>query len=322
MKKIACLLLVAVMMLSLAACGSKASTSGGPFTPSQEVNWIVTSKAGGGSDIYTRKMIEIMNRDGISDANYVVDYMTDGGGESGRQYVAKAKKGDELLVAMEFGGFANMLKNTAIRMDEYRCIAVVGEECQILLATPSCKYESIEAAIEAAKAGAVVSISGSGEADSMMYELLREQFGLSDAQLTYIRCSSTSEAITNCMGGHCDYVFARASACISYVESGDLTPVVALQEQRFTGILDCPTIGELGYDNVKVPLWRGVCAPKSCSDEAYAYYCDVFSQMAQSDAWKTEYCEVYQAVPFALVGDEATEYMVNAQNEYLAKLGR
>ena len=93
-------------------------------------------------------------------------------------------------------------------------------------------------------------------------------------------------------------------------------------EQRFTGILDCPTIGELGYDNVKVPLWRGVCAPKSCSDEAYAYYCDVFSQMAQSDAWKTEYCEVYQAVPFALVGDEATEYMVNAQNEYLAKLGR
>ena len=168
----------------------------------------------------------------------------------------------------------------------------------------------------------MVSIAGSGEADSMMYELLREQFGLDETQLTYIRCSSTSEAITNCMGGHCDYVFARASACISYAESGDLKPVVALQEQRFTGILDCPTIGELGYDNVKVPLWRGVCAPKSCSDEAYAYYCDVFGKMALSEAWKTEYCDVYQAVPYALVGDAATEYMVNAQNEYLESLGR
>ena len=145
---------------------------------------------------------------------------------------------------------------------------------------------------------------------------------LDETQLTYIRCSSTGEAITNCMGGHCDYVFARASACISYAESGDLKPVVALQEQRFTGILDCPTIGELGYDNVKVPLWRGVCAPKSCSDEAYAYYCDVFGKMALSEAWKTEYCDVYQAVPYALVGDAATEYMVNAQNEYLESLGR
>ena len=316
MKKVLAIVTVLCILFASAALADTA------WKPKGDVKFIVCSSAGGGSDIYTRKMIEIMNREGISDANYVVDYMTDGGGESGRQYVAKARKGDELLVAMEFGGFANMLKNTNVRMDDYRCIAVVGEECQILLSSPTCKYESVEAAIEAAKAGTVVSIAGSGEADSMMYELLREQFGLDETQLTYIRCSSTSEAITNCMGGHCDYVFARASACISYAESGDLKPVVALQEQRFTGILDCPTIGELGYDNVKVPLWRGVCAPKSCSDVAYAYYCDVFGKMALSEAWKTEYCDVYQAVPYALVGDAATEYMVNAQNEYLESLGR
>lgn len=190
------------------------------WKPSGEVKFIVCSKAGGGSDIYTRKMIDIINGNGIADTNFVVDYMTDGGGETGRQYVADAKKGDELLVAMEYGGFANMLLNTNYRIDNFRCIALVGEECQLLLSTPECKYADLGEAIEAAKSGSIVSIAGSGQADQQMYELMMEQFGLDETQLTYIRCSSTSDAIVECMGNHADYVLARASACQSYAESG------------------------------------------------------------------------------------------------------
>lgn len=291
------------------------------WEPKGEVKFIVCSKAGGGSDIYTRKMIEIINGDGISDANFVVDYMTDGGGETGRQYVADAKKGDELLVAMEYGGFANMLLNTDYRIENFRCIALVGEECQLLLSTPSCKYASLEEAIEAAKGGTIVSIAGSGQADQQMYDLMREQFGLTDTQLTYIRCSSTSDAIVECMGNHVDYVLARASACQSYAESGDLVPVVALQEERFEGVLDCPTIEELGYDLIKVPLWRGVCGPKSMSDEAYEFYCNIFKQMADSEDWINGYCSEYGATPYALVGADAEKYMQDAQTAYLEANG-
>ena len=304
-----------------AGSAAPAATESSSWSPSGEVKFIVTSKAGGGSDIYTRKMIEIINSKGISDTNFVVDYMTDGGGESGRQYVADAKKGDELLTAMEYGGFANMLLNTSYRIEDFRCIAVVGEECQILLATPNCKYANLKDAIEAAKGGAIVSISGSGQADQQMYELMMEEFGLDETQLTYIRCSSTSDAIVECMGDHSDYVFARASACQSYAESGDLVPVVALQENRFAGALDCPTIEELGYNLIKVPLWRGVCGPKSMSDEAYAFYCDIFGQMAESDEWENEYCSVYGATKYQLTGAEAEAYMKASQENYLASNG-
>ena len=264
-----------------AGSAAPAATESSSWSPSGEVKFIVTSKAGGGSDIYTRKMIEIINSKGISDTNFVVDYMTDGGGESGRQYVADAKKGDELLTAMEYGGFANMLLNTSYRIEDFRCIAVVGEECQILLATPNCKYADLKDAIEAAKGGAIV----------------------------------------ECMGDHSDYVFARASACQSYAESGDLVPVVALQENRFAGALDCPTIEELGYNLIKVPLWRGVCGPKSMSDEAYAFYCDIFGQMAESDEWENEYCSVYGATKYQLTGAEAEAYMKASQENYLASNG-
>lgn len=291
------------------------------WTPSGEVKFIVCSSAGGGSDIYTRKMIEIINGNGIADTNYVVDYMTDGGGETGRQYVADAKKGDELLVAMEYGGFANMLLNTSYRIENFRCIAVVGEECQLLLSTPDCKYADLNAAIEAAKGGTVFSVAGSGQADQQMYDLMREEFGLNESQFTYIRCSSTSEAIVNCMGGHSDYVLARASACQSYAESKDLVPVVALQENRFEGVLDCPTIEELGFNLIKVPLWRGVCGPKSMSDEAYEFYCECYRQMAESSEWIEGYCAEYGATPYALTGADAEAYMKESQENYLKNKG-
>lgn len=347
MKKLVSVMLAAAVAASLAACSGRsaeqgtvaasapeeateekkgedeaAGQTGSSWTPSGEVKFIVCSSAGGGSDIYTRKMIEIINSKGIADTKYVVDYMTDGGGETGRQYVADAKKGDELLVAMEYGGFANMLLNTAYRIDNFRCIAVVGEECQLLLSAPGCSYADLSEAIKAAKDGAVISIAGSGQADEQMYNLMREEFGLDESQLTYIRCSSTSEAIVNCMGNHSDYVLARASACQSYAESGDLVPVVALQETRFDGVLDCPTIQELGYNLIKVPLWRGVCGPKSMSDEAYEFYCDCYRQMAETEEWLDGYCAEYGATPYALVGQEAEDYMKKSQEDYLASNGK
>ena len=338
-------LMACSMVLGLVACGTTstpaASTTtkteeavaaetqsgtaevAGTWAPTDEVKFIVCSSAGGGSDIYTREMIDIINNDGISaDTNFVVDYMTDGGGESGRQYVADAKKADNLLVAMEYGGFANMLLNTSYRIENFRPIAVVAEECQVLLAQPTGKYENFEAAVEAAKGGTVVSIAGSGQADDQMYQYLRDAAGLTDAQLTYVRCSSTSDAITDTMGGHSDFVFARPSACVEYVESKDLTPVLACQEDRFKGNLDCETVVEAGYGEIKVPLWRGVCGPKNMSDDAYEFYCDIFKKMAESDRWKDEYCAKYQANLIQAVGEDAVKYMTDSQDAYLAANGK
>ncbi|MBQ8090810.1 MAG: hypothetical protein IJ233_08725 [Pyramidobacter sp.] len=120
-------ILGAAVVVSLCAAGFAAEAADG-WRPDGEVKFVVCSSAGGGSDIYTRKMIDIINGEGIADTKFVVDYMTDGGGESGRQYVSKARRGDRMLVAMEYGGFANMLLNTTFRIEDFRCVAVVAEE--------------------------------------------------------------------------------------------------------------------------------------------------------------------------------------------------
>ena len=70
MKKLMALTLAALMLLALAACGGKSGSDGSgnsggsdTFTPSKTVTWTCTSSAGGGSDIFSRKISEIMTNE-------------------------------------------------------------------------------------------------------------------------------------------------------------------------------------------------------------------------------------------------------------------
>ncbi len=50
------------------------------FEPSGNIEWYITSSPGGGSDIYTRKIIEIIQNSGLVDGTFLPTNLTDGGG--------------------------------------------------------------------------------------------------------------------------------------------------------------------------------------------------------------------------------------------------
>lgn len=286
------------------------------WKPDKSVNIVCLSSAGGGSDINTRAVVDVFAKIGV-DTDFVVEYKNDGGGAVGWQYVAEAKGDDNLLMCYGFGDVINQVDADLYGVDSYKAIAVVSAEQEVLLSTPECKYADFNEAVEAAKAGTVVTIAGSGGVDPITYKKVLEVTGLSESQMPYVQHNSTGEAIVTMLGNHADFVVAKPSSCISYVESGELVPYVAFQEGRFAAPLDtAPTIQELGYDAVESPMWRGFAAPTSISDEAYAYYCDIFTTLVESDEWMTEYVEKYAASPVFLIGEEAQEYMKASEDEY------
>ena len=91
MKKLMALSLALLMTLTLAACGSGSSdvSEDGTFTPTKTVTWTCTSSAGGGPDIFSRKIAEIMtNEDMVNGQTIVISNETDGAGEVGRNKIA------------------------------------------------------------------------------------------------------------------------------------------------------------------------------------------------------------------------------------------
>lgn len=323
MKKRLSVLLAGVLAISIvtAGCGGTSSKGDGTFTPKDNINWTVTSSPGGGSDIYTRMIGDIMKTDGIVDNTIVITNKTDGGGEIGRNETAmlKGKKADYTLLTFNSGDLMPMVQNTKNRSKDFRILAIMAVDKQLVFKGSKTKYADFKEAIEAAKSGTKVVIGGSKGDDVASYEALIEEIGVSKDQLTYITYDSSGDAITAALGGHVEFVISKPAAATEYVAAGSLIPVLAIANERYTGNLaDAPTLSEIGdYENVEVPVWRGVAASPEMSDAAAAYWSEALKKVSETDKWKNDYLEKNKLIANYMDSAAATQYVTQYEKEFM-----
>ena len=343
MKKVSALFVASAMTLALLSGCSGGSSSGsgaasgsgsgsgseaGSFTPEGTVTWVCTSSAGGGSDIFSRQITEILGPSGLGlvDATMIVDNRTDGAGEIGRNYVATMREGDADVTLLTFnsGDLMPMCDNTDNRVENFTPLAVMAVDKQLMFKGESTPYDTFADVIAAVEGGTAVTVGGSKGDDIATYEALLAELGFTEDQMPYITYDSTSDAITALLGGHVDIVISKPAASSQYVEADRIQPILALANERYTGNLaDAPTLSEVGdYENVEVPVWRGVVGPANMSDAAADFWSDVLGQVAESEQWVNNYLTPNMLISNYMDRETATEYMQQYQADYLASIGK
>lgn len=336
-------LALSMALTMLAGCGGGGGTSGGnggggtsgsgatgSWAPSGTVTWIVTSSAGGGSDIYTRKIQEIVGPDGLNIVNQtiIVDNQTDGSGEVGRNKVATTRAGndaDHTLLTFNSGDLMPMCQNTDNRVENFTPLAVMAVDKQLIFRGEHTSYKTFAEVIAAVESGTPVVIGGSKGDDIATYEALYKELGVDETMLKYITYDSTGDAITALLGGHVELLISKPAAASQYVEAGSIEAILALSTERYGGNLaDAPTLSEVDskYSNVEVPVWRGVVGPANMSSEAAAYWSDVLKQVAESEAWKTEYLDKNMLISNYMDLTAAKDFMTQYQADYLVTIGK
>lgn len=323
-KKIAMVLSGLMTVSILTACGGSNAEEDGTFVLKDTLNWTVTSSPGGGSDIFTRKIGDIMTKeDMINGQTIIVTNKTDGGGEIGRNDTAtlKGKKANATLLTFNSGDLMPMVQNTKNRIANFKPVAIMAVDKQLIFKGENTKYADFKEAIEAAENGTQVVIGGSKGDDVATYEAMLQEIGLTKENMKYITYNSTGDAITAALGGHIEFVIAKPAAASEYVEAGSLVPVLALATERYTGKFDAPTLSEIGdYEDVEVPVWRGVVASPEMSDEAVAYYSEILKKVSDSEEWKTDYIDKNKLISNYMDAAAAKEYMTQFEADYLATL--
>ena len=324
-KKLLAALLVGVMALSTVVTGCGSKSGDGTFAPKKTIQWMCTSSPGGGSDIFSRMISDIMTtEDLVNGQTIIVTNKTDGAGEVGRNEVANLKKdADYQLLTFNSGDLMPMVLNTKNRSANFRILAIMAVDKQLLFKGEQTKYNTFEEVLAACQAGTKVVIGGSKGDDIATYQALLAEVGLSEDVLTYITYDSTGDAITAALGGHVELVISKPAAASEYVEAGSLTPVLALANERYTGNLaDAPTLSEVGdYENVEVPIWRGVAAPAAMSDEAYAYWDAALGKVSETEQWKNDYLEKNKLIGEYRNAADATAYVTEYEANYMAEQG-
>ena len=172
-----------------------------------------------------------------------------------------------------------------IDMADFMPLARVQFDQALIWVPADSPYDTIQDMLDAAEAdpGSVsIALSGAGGFDEVAVSL----FGLeADVEFTTVPFSS-SEMVSNTVGGQVDGMFEEFGPARGLWESGDLKPLVLFSEERLPELPDVPTALELGYD-VTLGRWRAF-AMQANDDPAHAETLyGIIEEAVEAESYKT-----------------------------------
>ena len=257
--------------------------------PGQNTQFIVPAGAGGSLDIVARKIQELLMREDLV-KNFVV-LNRPGAGAQLALNVLNQNVGDPnylmtLPTAIINNSYLGMIKTTyksytpiAMLLDGYVGV-VVRSDSPFKTADDLFNHlkkdpNSLNIAI-AASLGNDVHV---GTAKALMLA------GVDISKLTFVPFKSSSESMTNLIGGNVDVVGATTPTIIPALQGGKVRVLAIGAPERLKGLLSTtPTWKELGIDTITSSP-QGVMAPKGITPEQIKFWESAFRQVTQTKEW-------------------------------------
>ena len=278
------------------------------FEPNKPVEIMVHSAPGGGSDLFARAIVEMMQKENLSTQPMQVINKSGGSGAVAMSYMA-GKKGETHTIGLFTSAviFASLTQKEAQHtiMDLTPVVHLVLEP-SVAAVKAETPYKSMKDFVEAAKknpgqlkqAGGVVT-----SVDNMFRLLIQKATG---AQWAYINLPSGSERIANLLGGHMDLMLENPDKVSEYVRAGKMRVIAALTEKRLSAFPDVPTIKEQGIAIPILTQSRGVIAPPGIPGDAVSYWENLFGRLVKTERWKKYVQENQQETHFLTSRELAT----------------
>lgn len=338
-KKFLCLVL-AISMMGAVGCTTKSTTqaesettetvdttdsseaTASSFVPNKEIEVIVPSSAGGGSDLHARTFSDISMQNGISPKNFMVNNMPSGAGAVAYAYTAGLGKSnaDHSITIMHSGQIlSTIVNNSPVQASDLTYLPVVAFDNLTIGVHKDSDIKDIETLIQLATENPEsIKIGGSqrGNSDHLACEMFNKYTG---AQATFVAFDSNGDAMTSLLGGHLDAAFFNPAECVGQVEAGEIIPLATYTEERIDGLFaDAPTFTELGYPDLVLREMRGFLGSPDMSEEAIAFYEDVIEKVTSTDEWKEGYIAKNYLEPVFMSSEEAKEYLEAETEKYVA----
>ena len=224
----------------------------------------------------------------ITGTNFVIVNDTTGGGTVAFETIRNADP-DGLNLLFYHTGMCSMIGSGKYDhgMDEFRVIDFVTDADKIgsgLFVNPDLGFETFDDFIQYAKEhpGELVGGCEINGADHAYITLLNDQFGI---ETTPVHAGSNAEKLPLVMGGSIDFIFCPPPGLTDYVKSGDLQVLCFAGSERHPELPDVPTLVDLGYEEINVPVILFMAAPAGLPDEIYEAIHELVVQLHEEGAY-------------------------------------
>ena len=268
-----------------ALCAAAGAASAQSF-PSRPVHIFVPYPAGGGVDVLTRTLGDVVSKQWGQ--SVVVENRPGAGGVIASQAVATSAPDGYTLIMVASGHATNPLLYSKIPYDTFKDftpISLLASSPNILLVRADSPFKTVAEVISAAKAkpGSLsFAHAGTGTSTHLAGELLKN---LAKVDLNAIPYKGGAPAINDLLGGQIPMSFNNGPESVGQLQAGTLRALAVTTADRAPFLPDVPGMSETvpGYDT---GVWWGLLGPGGMPPDVLAKLSHDFVAALNTDAVK------------------------------------
>ena len=294
------------------------------WEPVKPIDFVIMAGAGGGADQIARFIQSVAEKGKMTPRPLIPN--NKGGGSGAEALIALNGTNDPdhtILVTLN-SFFTTPLRqpNLGIDISTFTPVAMMGVDPFVLWVHKDRGINTFEDWVAAAKeadGGWVMGGTGKGQEDSLVTTWLEQNY---DLKIKYIPYKGGGAVAKDLAGQQIMSSVNNPSEAKGFYENGDVVPLVSFSDERLPLIADVPTVKELGKD-FSYYNQRAVVGAPGMSDEAAAYYQDLFKKIYDTEEWQS-YMASESLSPLWMGADEQKEYwttQLTRHKELLSEMG-
>jgi|RhiMethySRZTD1v2_1073278.scaffolds.fasta_scaffold405475_2 putative tricarboxylic transport membrane protein len=295
----------ALVVSGCSAMGVGGSSSSG--TPNN-VQFIVDTGPGGGSDLFARQLVKIARDQKILTTNWPIIAKPEGGGLGAMAYL-KGKPADVNQISAFtskwiIAGLATA--SAPAKLTDLTPIVALADETQVIAAPADAPFNTMTEFLAAAKAKPGELVQTGGSPNSVDNLVALEIQKTSGTKWKYLSFDDGAPRVTAMLRGDAQIDIGAISDFADQIQAGKLKLISVFSDKRVPDYPAVPTIAEQKIDLGEFPAHlqlRGIAGPPKLSDSAVKYYQDFFQKVANTDAWK-KYLAGEGLTPEFITGDD------------------
>jgi putative tricarboxylic transport membrane protein len=298
----------ALLALAVAGCNRGATGEAPGEYPERDVTMIVPFGAGGGSDVLSRTMVNVITELKLLPVNLLVENRPGSSGAVGYTYVARQAGNPYTLATVSVSFFTTpLLGASEVTYRDFSPVAAIAMSPYIMAvraASPLKTFDDVRKS-KRLTTGTVGVVSD----PVLLARMLQNASGIT---IDTVPFDGEGEVMTAALGGHIDFMLGNPGEILPQIEAGTLRPLAVSTGTRLTSLPETPSFKELGYSIEHVQL-RGVVMPPKVPQETLAFWENVLRRVAESPEWKREYLDRFRDEP-RFVGSEEFGKVLEATN--------
>lgn len=257
------------------------------FEPTKPVDFVIMAGKGGGADKMARLMQAIVEKENLSSRPLVPVNKPGGSGAEALVHMNGANDPDHTIMVTLNSFFTTPLRQPGLNVDimKFAPVGRMAEDTFLLWVHKDEGITNFDQFLKAAKDRGnkwVMGGTGKNSEDNIITDFLNNNYGLA---IKYIPYKGGGTVAKQLAGKQITSSVNNPSEALGFYESGDVIPIVAFTDARLPLFADVPTLKEVGGD-FSYFMQRAVVGAPGMSDDASAYYTDLFKKVYDSADWQ------------------------------------